>query len=48
MSESEVPQEAKEKLFARMKECIKFLRRTIDDAEFWKLNYGQRSKNRKY
>jgi hypothetical protein len=41
MSEGEVPQEAKEKLFARMKRMHQVpTGATIDDAEFWEVKEG--------
>ena len=41
MTESEVPQEAKEKIFARMKRMHQVpTGATIDDAEFWEVKDG--------
>ena len=41
MTESEVPQEAKEKIFARMKRMHQVPSgATIDDAEFWEVKDG--------
>ena len=41
MSEGEVPQEAKERLFARMKRMHQVpTGATIDDAEFWEVKEG--------
>ena len=41
MTESEVPQEAKEKIFARMKRMHQVPSgATIDDAEFWEVSDG--------
>ena len=41
MTESEVPQEAKEKIFARMKRMHQVpTGATMDDAEFWEVKDG--------